>query len=71
MSTGLLLALGHSFIAGSPENENSIGGQLGWHLLLGCSWKFALLPDHPPQVGVNFAALAVLVLLLRTLRPSN
>lgn len=50
-------------IVGSPEKENAIGAYFGWDLLLGSSWKFALLQDNPLRVGVNFAAVVILALL--------
>lgn len=58
------------FIIGSPENENAIV-HLGGDVLLGSSWKFGLLQENPLRFGVNLAALAILLLLLRALRPSS
>jgi len=58
-------------IVGSPEKENTIGAYLGWDMLLGSSWRFGLLNHSPLRVGVNVAAIAILVLLLQTRRPGS
>lgn len=60
-----------SFIfVGSPEKQNAIV-HLGWDFLFGSSWKFGLSQENPVRLGVNLAALAILLLLLRALRSSN
>jgi hypothetical protein len=58
-------------IIGSTERERTIGAYLGWDLLLGSSWRFAVQHDNPLRVGVNVAALAILALLWQTLRPAT
>jgi hypothetical protein len=51
------------------EKEKTPGLRLG--LQLGSNWSFALQQDNPLRVGVNIAALAILVLLWQTRRPAR
>jgi hypothetical protein len=60
-----------SFGVSGLENENTTGIHLDWNLLLGSSWRFAILQQNPLRVGVNLAALASLILLLLALRQAS
>jgi hypothetical protein len=55
-------------MAGSPEKANSIGVHFYWDLLLGSSWRFAVLQDNSWGVGLNVAALAILAMSWQALR---
>lgn len=54
---------------GRLEKENAIGVHADFRL--GSSWRFALQHDNPVRVGVNLVALAILILLWRTLQHSS
>jgi hypothetical protein len=55
---------------GSPEGENT-GLYIGWELRLGSFWSFYLQQDKPLRIGVNLAALAILVSLWAAVQPAN
>lgn len=55
---------------GGFERRNA-GLNIGWELRLGSSWSFSLQQDKPLRVGVNLAALAILVLLWRAVQPAG
>ena len=56
---------------GGLGKENSSGLHLDWEMRLGSFWSFSLQQDKPLRVGVNLAALAILVLLWRAQQPAN
>src|SRR5690242_1769354 len=55
---------------GSPEGENT-GLYIGWELRLGSFWSFYHQQGKPLRVGVNLAALAILVSLWAAVQPAN
>lgn len=56
---------------GSSEKPDTTGVTFGWDGAIGSDWKFALLQGNSLRIGLNFVALALLLLLLRVRRTGD
>ncbi len=54
--------------AGSPTEPGTFGFKFGWEILLGSSFRFALLQQNPWSVGINLFPLVILILLSGAVR---
>jgi len=53
------------------ENKGATSLNFDWVLQLGCRARVVFFQENPLRIGVNFAALACLILLSLALRPAS
>lgn len=63
--------LGVCASVGSTGNASRVEAGLFWEFMLGSRWRCDLGEENPLRVGVNVAALALLLLLWRARQPAS